>query len=156
MIEVGTPAPDFTLVDTTREAKSLQDFKGRSTVLAFFPGAFTGVCEKELCTFRDSMAELNDLNANVVGISIDGSFSNGAFKDRNALQFPLLSDYRREAIEAYGVALPDFAGMPGYTAAQRSVFILDAEGVVRYKWIAENPGIEPNYDEVKAELAKLA
>lgn len=155
MIEVGTPAPDFSLVDTAREAKSLSDFKGRSTVLAFFPGAFTGVCEKELCSFRDSMAELNELNANVVGISIDGPFSNGAFKDRNALQFPLLSDYRREAIEAYGVALPDFAGMPGYTAAQRSVFILDAEGVVRYKWIAENPGIEPNYDEVKAELAKL-
>lgn len=156
MIEVGTPAPDFTLVDTTREAKSLQDFKGRSTVLAFFPGAFTGVCEKELCTFRDSMAELNDLNANVVGISVDAPFSNGAFAERNALQFPLLSDYRREAVESYGVALPDFAGMSGYTAAQRSVFILDAEGVVRYKWIAENPGIEPNYDEVKAELAKLA
>ena len=131
MIEVGTPAPDFTLVDTMREAKSLQDFKGRSTVLAFFPGAFTGVCEKELCTFRDSMAELNDLNANVVGISVDAPFSNGAFAERNALQFPLLSDYRREAVESYGVALPDFAGMSGYTAAQRSVFILDAEGVVR-------------------------
>ena len=156
MIEVGTPAPEFSLVDTAREVKSLSDFKGRSTVLAFYPGAFTGVCEKELCTFRDSMAELNGLNANVVGISVDAPFSNGAFSERNALQFPLLSDYRREAVEAYGVALPDFAGMPGYTAAQRAVFILDAEGVVRYKWIAENPGIEPNYDEVKAELSKLA
>ncbi|MBR9976021.1 MAG: peroxiredoxin [Bacteroidetes bacterium] len=155
MIEVGTPAPDFSLVDTSRESKSLSDFKGRSTVLAFFPGAFTGPCEKELCTFRDSMAELNDLNANIVGISVDAPFSNDAFKERNSLQFPLLSDYRREAVDAYGVALPDFAGMTGYTAAQRSVFILDADGVVRYKWIAENPGIEPNYDEVKKELAKL-
>lgn len=156
MIEIGSTAPDFHLVDSAREVKSLQDFKGRATVLAFYPGAFTGVCDKEMCAFRDSMAELNDLNASVVGISVDAPFANAAFASRNALQFPLLSDYRREAVNAYGVALSDFAGLSGYTVAQRSVFILDADGIVRYKWIAENPGIEPDYDVVKAELAKLA
>jgi glutaredoxin-dependent peroxiredoxin len=156
MIEIGSPAPDFSLVDTTREMKSLNDFKGRKTVVAFYPGAFTGVCDKEMCAFRDSMAELNELNANVVGISVDSPFANSGFASRHGLQFPLLSDYKRETAGTYGVILHDFGGLPGYTVAQRSVFVLDADGVVRYRWIAENPGIEPDYDEVKAELAKLA
>lgn len=156
MVEIGSQAPDFSLLDSGREVKSLGEFKGKNTVLAFFPGAFTGACEKEMCTLRDSMAELNDLNANIVGISVDSPFSNAAFASRNNLQFPILSDHKREAVGAYGIELPDFAGMPGYVAAQRSVFILDADGVVRYKWIAENPGIEPDYAAVKEELAKLA
>jgi peroxiredoxin len=155
MIEIGTPAPDFALVDTNRETKSLKDFKGRATVLAFFPGAFTGVCDTEWCTLRDSMAELNDLNANVVGISVDSPFAGSGFASRHNLQFPLLSDYQRETINRYGVLLQDFAGLPGYNVAQRSIFILDADGIVRYKWIAEKPGIEPDYDAMKNELAKL-
>lgn len=155
MIEIGTPAPDFALVDTNRETKSLKDFKGRATVLAFYPGAFTGVCDTEWCTLRDSMAELNDLNANVVGISVDSPFTGGGFASRHNLQFPLLSDYQRETINRYGVLLQDFAGLPGYNVAQRSIFILDADGIVRYKWIAEKPGIEPDYDTLKKELAKL-
>lgn len=155
MIEIGSPAPEFSLFDSAREATSLKDFKGNATVLAFFPAAFSGPCEKELCTFRDSMAELNSLNANVVGISVDAPFSNAAFAERNQLTFPLLSDYQRDAVRSYDVELKDFAGMSGYTAAQRSVFILDADGVVRYKWIADNPGIEPDYAVIKAELTKL-
>ncbi len=155
MIEIGTPAPEFSLVDTTRTVKSLKDFKGRPTVLAFYPGAFTGVCDTEWCTLRDSMTELNDLNANIVGISVDSPFAGGGFASRHNLQFPLLSDYTRETIRRYGVLLSDFAGLSGYDVAQRSVFILDADGIVRYKWIAEKPGIEPDYDVVKQELAKL-
>jgi peroxiredoxin len=156
MIEIGSPAPEFSLLDSTRAAKSLDDFKGRSTVLAFYPGAFTGVCDKEMCAFRDSMAELNELNAHVVGISVDSPFANAAFASRHGLEFPLLSDFTRGTIKTYGVLLSDFAGVSGYDVAQRSVFVLDADGVVRYKWIAESPGIEPDYNEVKAELAKLA
>ncbi len=155
MIEIGSPAPDFSLVDINREAKSLNDFKGRATVLAFYPGAFTGVCDKEMCTLRDSMAELNDLNANVVGISVDSPFANNGFASRHSLEFPLLSDFTRETIKTYGVLLPDFAGLSGYDVAQRSVFILDADGIVRFMWIAEKPGIEPDYAVVKEELAKL-
>jgi len=155
MVDVGSKAPAFSLPDTNREVKSLADFTGKKTVLAFFPAAFTGVCEKELCSFRDSMAELNNLNANVVGVSVDAPFSNAAFASRNNLQFPILSDYRREAVQAYGVALDNFAGMEGYTAAQRSVFILDADGTVRYSWIAENPGIEPDYSAIKSELEAI-
>ncbi len=152
MAELNAPAPGFTLLDTNRKAVSLSDFKGQKVVVAFFPAAFTGVCTKEMCTFRDSMAALNDLNATVLAISADAPFSNGAFATQNGLNFPVLSDYNRETIAAYGVALENFAGMAGYTAAQRSVFIVDAEGTLSYSWIAPNPGVEPDYDAVKAAL----
>lgn len=152
MIEVGTKAPGFNLLNTSRERVSLETLAGQQVVVAFFPAAFTGVCQKELCTFRDSLASLNDLNATVVGISVDAPFSNGAFAERNELNFDVLSDYTREAVTAYGVELEDFAGMPGYTAAQRSVFVVGADGNVKYAWIAPNPGVEPDYDAVKAAL----
>ncbi len=155
MVEIGSKAPAFSLPDTARELTSLEAFQGKKTVIAFFPAAFTGVCEKELCSFRDSMAELNSLDANVVAISVDAPFSNDAFAKRNNLQFPVLSDYRREAVEAYGVAHHDFAGMPGYTAAKRSVFVLDAQGVVKYAWVSDNPGVEPDYSAIKDELGKF-
>ena len=155
MAEVGSKAPDFTLFDTNRAPHSLSEFEGAKTVVAFFPAAFTGVCEKELCAFRDSMADLNTLDAKVVAISADAPFANGAFAAKNGLEFPVLSDYNREAIRAYDVAHEDFAGLAGYTAAKRSVFILDKDNVIRYKWVAENPGIEPNYDELKKELGKI-
>jgi glutaredoxin-dependent peroxiredoxin len=155
MVDVGSKAPVFSLVDTNREVRSLGDFAGKKTVLAFFPAAFSSICEKELCSFRDSMAELNELDAHVVGISVDAPFANSAFAAKNNLQFPLLSDYKREAVQAYGVALENFAGLQGYTAAQRSVFLLDAEGAVRYSWIAENPGIEPDYSEIRKQIQSI-
>ncbi len=156
MISLGAPAPEFKLVDTNRAPKTLKDFAGKKTVLAFYPGAFTGVCTKEMCAFQDSMARLNGLDANVVGISVDGPFANAEFAQRNRLEFPLLSDYDRSAVKAYGLEIKDFAGMPGYTAAQRAVFVLDREGVVRYSWIAENPGLEPDYEAVIGEVEKLS
>lgn len=121
-------------------------------VLAFYPGAFTSVCTKEMCTFRDSLAKLNALKAQVVGISVNDPFSNKGFTDANGFNFPLLSDYKREVVKSYGVKLKDFAGLEGYTAAKRSVFILDREGIVRYAWVSENPGIEPDYEEIEQIL----
>lgn len=153
MLQTGDKAPDFTLFNSKRERVSLADLRGKTVVVAFFPAAFTGVCEKELCSFRDSLAALNDLNATVLGVSVDAPFSNGAFADRNQLNFPLLSDYNREAVRAYGVALDDFAGMPGYTAAKRSVFVVDGEGKVTYAWVGPNPGVEPDYAEVQKAVA---
>lgn len=151
-IEMGQQAPDFTLFDTNRDQVTLSEKKGQKVVIAFFPAAFTGVCEKELCTFRDSMAALNGLNATVLAISVDAPFANGAFAQQNQLNFPVLSDYTREATRAYGVALDNFAAMPGYTAAQRAVFVADEAGKVIFAWIADNPGQEPDYDAVKAAL----
>jgi glutaredoxin-dependent peroxiredoxin len=155
MLATGTKAPNFTLLNQKREKVSLGDYKGKKVVLAFFPAAFTGVCEKELCTFRDSLAALNEMNAEVVGISVDAPFSNGAFIEKNKLTFPVLSDYTRETVKAYDIALDDFAGMPGYTAAKRAVFVVDGEGTVRYAWVGPNPGVEPSYDEVKKAVADI-
>lgn len=154
-VAVGTPAPSIALIDHNRQRVSLDEQRGKTVVLAFFPAAFTGVCEKELCTFRDSLAALNSLNATVFGVSVDAPFANKAFAEKNGLGFPLLSDYAREAVRAFDVAHEDFAGMPGYTAAKRSVFVIDPAGVVRYAWVAPNPGVEPNYDEVKAAVEQI-
>lgn len=154
-LSVGAKAPDFRLPDTDKKERSLAEFLGRKNVLAFFPGAFTGVCTKEMCQFRDSMANLNSMNAQVVGISVDAPFSNKAFADANKLMFPILSDYSRTAIKAYGIVHDGFAGLKGYTAAYRSVFVLDKNGIVKYAWVTENPGVEPPYEEINKAVASF-
>ena len=138
-----------------RKPRNLGEFRGRNVVLAFYPGAFTSACKREMCTLRDSIAGLEALDAQVLGVSVNDPFANKAFHEVNMLNFPLLCDYNREAVELYGVAMRDFAGLKGYTAAKRSVFIIDREGIVRYRWVSENPGVEPDYEEIKQELEKL-
>jgi peroxiredoxin len=154
-LRVGDKAPGFTLIDGDRKPRSLSEFLGKRTVLAFFPGAFTGVCTKEMCTFRDSLSRFNELKAQVVGISVDAPFSNKAFATQNNLQFPILSDYSRSTVKEYGIVLNDFAGLTGYAAAKRSVFVLDEGGVIRYAWVTDNPGVEPNYDEISKALSSI-
>ena len=148
-VSVGSSAPDFTLFSGKGETVTLSELKGKKVVLAFFPAAFTGVCKKELCTFQDSLAQLNDLNATVLGISVDNLFSNLAFKNQNDIAFPILSDYAREATLGFDVALENFVGMSGYTVSKRAVFVVDTSGNISYAWVGPNPGVEPDYDEVK-------
>ena len=154
-VTVGNKAPDFALFDTEKKTRSLREFLGKKTVLAFYPGAFTGVCTNELCTLRDSMTRFDELNAQVIGISVDAPFANKAFAAQNNLQFPILSDFTRSTIQAYGIVHDGFAGLTGYSASKRSVFVLDKDGVVRYAWVSENPGVEPNYEEVTKALASI-
>jgi peroxiredoxin len=154
-INVGDKAPDFTLYDTERKSRSLKEFIGKKTVLAFYPGAFTGTCTKELCTFRDSLASLGSLNAQIVAVSIDSPFANKAFADKNGLSFPLLSDSNLVVSKTYCGLQENFAGLTGYSTAKRSVFLLDSHGNVRYVWISDNPGVEPNYDEINKTLRSL-
>ena len=155
MVELNSKAPDFKLIDSNLKHKTLADYKGNKTVLLFFPGAFTGVCTKEMCTFRDSMSKFNNLKAKVVGISVDQPFSLAQFAKENNLNFDLLSDATREVSKKYDSLHHDFVNIPGLTASKRSVFILDQNGVVKYKWISDNPGVEPNYSEIEKELAKF-
>ncbi|MCL5439636.1 MAG: redoxin domain-containing protein [Thermoplasmataceae archaeon] len=155
MVELNSKAPDFKLIDSNLKQKTLADYKGNKTVLLFFPGAFTGVCTKEMCTFRDSMSKFNNLKAKVVGISVDQPFSLAQFAKENNLNFDLLSDATREVSKKYDSLHHDFVNVPGLTASKRSVFILDQNGIVKYKWISENPGVEPNYAEIEKELAKF-
>ncbi len=153
---MGDKAPNFTLPDTDMKPRGLSEFLGKKVVLAFFVGAFTSTCTKEVCAFRDSMARLVDLNAQVIGISVNDPFSNKAFAEKNRLPFPVLSDYNREVIKAYGLESLNFAGLKGYTVAKRSVIILDRGGFVRYAWVSENPAVEPNYDEVQQALQEIS
>jgi peroxiredoxin len=152
-LKVGDKAPDFTLTDTERKPRALNEFLGKKTLLLFYPGAFTGACTNEMCAIRDSLSAFNSMNAQVVGISVDSPFANKAFADHNKLTFPLLSDYKKEVIERYGIVQKDFAGLSGLSTAKRAVFALDAKGVVKYAWITENPGVEPPYDEVKKAVS---
>jgi peroxiredoxin len=154
-VEVGQAAPEFSLFDTDRSKRSLSEFRGKNVVLAFVPGAFTGVCTTEMCTLRDQLEQFNSANAQVLGISVDGPFAQKAWADANNLNFPMLSDYNRDAVTAYDVALPNLAGLEGYTAANRAVFVVDKEGVVRYKWVAPAPTNEPDYDEIRQQLSQL-
>lgn len=156
LVKVGEKAPDFTLVNQVMKKETLSDYKGENVVLAFYPGAFTGGCTTEMCTIRDEIADLEDLNAQIFGISVNDPFTNKAFHEENVLNFPLLCDYNREVVKKYDVYHDDFAGLKGYTVAKRSVFVVAAAGVIRYVWITDDPGVMPPYDEIKAHLAKLS
>src|SRR5579875_3413096 len=144
---------DATLIATDRTRITVNDLLGRPLVLAFFPAAFTSVCTKEMCTFRDSMARFNSLDAAVYGISIDTPFTLRVFGEQNGLTFPLLSDANREATHAFGVSWPDLSGVRD--VSNRAVFVLDAEGRIVYRWVAERPGLEPPYEEVLAAVERL-
>jgi peroxiredoxin len=144
------------LVNQDRKTVPLSEIRGKPTVLLFFPGAFTSVCTKELCNFRDSLARFNSLNAQVIGVSVDSPYAQKAFAEANKLNFTLLSDFNRRAVKAFGIEDPNFGGgnLPG--VAKRSVFVLDRDGVVRYKWVSDNPAVEPNYEEVAAAAKKVS
>jgi peroxiredoxin len=155
-VDVGHKAPDFTLVSTDLKPTKLSDFAGKNLILAFYPAAFTGTCQKELCTFRDRLNEFSSAQTAVVGVSVDSPFANKEFAAKNGLNFPLLSDLNRETVNSYGVLHPDLAGVKGLNVAKRSVFVIDRQGVVRYKWVGPEPKVEPDYEEVLHAVEKLS
>ena len=153
-VDVGSKAPDFTLTNQDRQPVKLSEQRGRPVVLAFFPAAFSGVCTKELCTFRDAMARLNSAKAQVYGISVDTFFTLKAFQDAQGYNFPLLSDFNKQAIKDYGVFNEDMIGLKGI--AKRAVFVIDKDGIVRHKEVLDDARNEPDYDAVFKTLASLA
>ena len=153
--DVGSKAPDFTLPNQDRQPVSLGEALGKNNVvLAFFPAAFSSVCTKELCTFRDQLGPLNHLaKAQVFGISVDTPFSLKAFANEQRLQFPLLSDFNKDVIRAYEVFNPDMIGLKGI--AKRAVFVIDRAGTVRYREVLDDARNEPNYEKLNGALASL-
>jgi peroxiredoxin len=153
--QVGQQAPDVTLVDYDRKAAKLSAMRGKPVVVAFFPGAFTGACQKEMCAFRDGLARFSALDAQVVGVSVDQPWTLKVFADQNQLNFPLLSDFNREAVKAFDVQDMKWGGglLPG--VAMRSVFVLDGDGVIRFVWVAPTQGTEPDYAAVEAAVKAL-
>ena len=153
--DVGSKAPDFTLPNQDRQPVSLRDALASSpVVLAFFPAAFSSVCTKELCTFRDQLGPLNHLaKAQVYAISVDTPFALKAFANAERLQYPLLSDFNKDVIRAYEVVNPDMIGLKGI--AKRAVFVIDREGTIRYKEVLDDARNEPNYEKLNGALAGL-
>jgi glutaredoxin-dependent peroxiredoxin len=156
VLRIGQRVPDFALPDTEKKERKLSEFtqKGR-TVLLFFPFAFSGVCDKEMCTFRDSMGKYNSLNAQPVGISVDSVYTLKVFAQTYGIQFPLLSDFNKKVSKAYGTLHETWVAMGYKGVSKRAAFVLDGKGILRYKWTTDNPGEEPPYDEVVAALGKL-
>src|SRR6059058_2343964 len=149
--DVGSRAPDISLMSHERQPVTMSSQRGRTVVLAFFPAAFSSVCTKELCTFRDSLARLNGANAQVFGISVDTFFTLKAFHDDQKLTFPLLSDFNKQAIRDYGVFNEDMMGLKGI--AKRAVFVIDKDGVVRHREVLDDARNEPDYEKVFSTLA---
>lgn len=153
-VNVGDKAPSFELVDTDLKMRTLDEFKGKKVVLSFFVAASSPVCTNEMCTFRDSLSELSNVGAQVVAISNDGPFANKAFAEKYNLKFPILGDYKSKTIRDYDILMPHLLHVKDYDAAKRSVFIVDEKGKIIYKWVSDNPLIEPNYKEIKDFLKK--
>lgn len=155
MTDVGEKAPDFALYDSSRKERKLSEFlvKGHRTILAFFPGAFTEVCTKEMCAFRDMFDELQKMKGELVAISVDAPFPQKEFAEKYKLTFPLLCDFKRETVRNYGVVWNNLGGVVGYDSANRAVFVLDDSGIVRFKWVAPSPGIMPDFESLKKALA---
>ena len=129
--QTGEKAPDITLFDTDKNSVSLSDQHGKNVVILFFPLAFTGVCTAELCSVRDNIASYNNTNAQVYGISVDSLFSLGKFKAEQNLNFPLLSDFNKEAAKAFGVLYETFPAFEMQGVSKRAAFVIDKEGVIR-------------------------
>ena len=152
-LDVGQAAPNVTLVDENRKEVRLADLP-RPVVLLFFPAAFSGGCEKEMCTIRDMWHAFSTLGVPVYGISVDMPYAQKAFKDHHSLPMTFLSDFNKEAIRAFGVVWPALGGTLR-EVANRAAFVLDLQGVVRYRWIGEAPGAEPPYDDVTRAIERV-
>ena len=144
--------PDISLLDLDRNPVNLKSYEGKKTVIAFFPGAFTGGCTEELCSFQSDLDEFNNLDVQIVGISVDSPFALTGWAQANDITFDLLSDYKKECIKLFDVEFQGLAGMEGYVSSTRAVFIADSSGEITYKWIAENPGVLPDFEEIKKNL----
>lgn len=156
MIDEGDRAPDVTapLANGGIEQFDLSEAVADGpVVLAFFPGAFTSVCRTEMCTFRDRLDAFEDVDADVYGISTDSPFSLDEFRDKHDLNFGLVSDYDKEVVAEYGVTM-DFDSLGVYDVAKRSVFVVDEDREVTYAWVSDDPGREPDYEEVERAAAR--
>lgn len=156
-IAVGTKAPDFTL--KTKNASGVADvtlsanFGRKNTVLLFFPLAFTGVCTNELCDVTAGLSQYAGLNADVLGISVDSPFAQEAWAKQHQIGITLVSDLNKSVTRAYDVVFPMLAGI-GDTSA-RAAFVVDKNGVIQYAEQTPTPKDLPNFDAIKAALAKL-
>jgi glutaredoxin-dependent peroxiredoxin len=155
-LRVGQRAPGFELPDSEGKVRKLDELVDQGgALLAFFPFAFSGVCDREMCAFRDGFPELSGMGTQIVGISVDSAFTLRAFAQTYDLRFPLLSDFNKAVVRAYGVLQNPWVGLGYREVAKRSVFLIDGKRVVRYRWVTDNPGEEPPYSELMRTIANI-
>jgi glutaredoxin-dependent peroxiredoxin len=156
-ITISQQAPDFSLYDSEMKAVKLSDFRDNKNVLVlFFPMAFTGVCTKELCGVRDDIARYSNTNAEVLGISVDSTFTLAKFKEEQGYNFPLLSDFNKEVSTAYDSIYESFTGMNMKGVSKRSAFLIDKAGIVQYAEVLESAGDVPNFEAINEKLESLS
>lgn len=153
-ISIGQQAPGFSLYNTEKKKITLEDYKGQNLLLLFFPLAFTSVCTAELCSVRDNMAAYNKSSAEVLGISVDSVFTLARFREEQQLNFPLLSDFNKEASSAYGALYEQF-GFDMKGVSKRAAFVIDKEGKIAYAEVLENAGEIPDFEAINQTLASL-
>lgn len=152
-LKVGDVAPDFMLMSSEKEQIKLSNYEGKNVVLLFFPLAFTGVCTTELCNMRDDIASYKNLDAEIIGVSVDSFFTLGKFKEEQNLNFTLISDFNKEVSRSYGAFYEEFFGMRG--VSKRSAFVIDKTGKIQYAEVLEDAGELPNFEKVKETLSSL-
>ena len=154
-LTIGQAAPDFSLYDSDKKKVAPGDYKGKNVVVLFFPLAFTGVCTKELCSIRDHISIYNDANAQVLGISVDSLYVLNKFKQEQQLNFPLLSDFNKEAAKAYNVLYETFPAFEMHGVSKRAAFVIDKEGIIQYAEICATPSELPDFEAIQQVLNRL-
>jgi len=146
-IKVGEAAPDATVFKYPREPVRLSEWRGRKHVLLFFPLAFSSTCTTEMCTMAEDYSSYQQLGVEVIGLSVDSPYVNQKFAESCNARFPILSDFNKEAAKAYEVLRPALGELRG--VSERAAFVVDANGIVRYAWVGENPGLLPDFEVIR-------
>jgi peroxiredoxin len=151
---IGTPAPDFTLFNSAKNQVSLHSLKGKKVVLFFFPFAFSSTCTKELCYVRDNLSLFNNIDAEILGISVDSLYTLAKFKEDQGFQFTLLSDFNKEVSRLYNAIYEDWNyNMKG--VSKRASFVIDRKGIVQYAQVLENAGDLPDFEAIQTNLGAI-
>ena len=155
-LKPGDKAPEFTLKDSDGNDITLSEEiqKNQNIVLLFFPLAFSGVCTQEVCNMRDNLKKFEQLDAKIIGISVDSFFTLHEFKKANELNFTLASDFNRETAEKFGALYDFFFGMKG--VAKRAAFVIDKSGAIQYAEVLEDAGTLPDFQGIEEALHQVA
>ena len=150
-IKKGDRAIEFKLPAKPKDEVDLGALIGKEKiVLLFFPLAYSSVCTAEMCAMRDDWKQYENLGAKVFGISVDSPFVTDKFRRDENIPFPILSDFNKEVSRKYGVLHEDLMGLKG--VSKRSAFVIGADGKVKYAWVTDNPGVQVDFEQIKAAL----
>lgn len=156
-LRVGQRVPDFSLPDVGKRERRLSEFFGRGgIVLAFFPFAFSGTSDRELCVFRDGISKLDSTKSTVIAVSVDSVFTLKVFAQTYGIEFPLLSDFNKKVSRTYGVLQEEWVNLGYKGVSKGAIFVIDMKGILRYRWSADAADDEPPYELIASTLKKIA